>query len=852
MSDPAPSIKSSESATLDLEDGPLFRATITQLEGRTGALKANVKRILKAAMASLEAKRALLQADTEFVSVLRDISSVEPLFTHYLNDSWPKIHEQWERLEHSMQSLLLDPLEKLYQMDIKTAEHHRRQFEEESKDYYTNLGKYLKTKTEQDDGIQQKKKQHFDLVRFDYHSFLMDLHGGKKNQELLYHLFSYQQKQHAFYQTMAESLEPYKVGLDQLASLMADASREQNQVYKERHEKRKMLEGKLDESSSHPRTSLDQQQQQLPPVTQSPPFLLVMESDLDPSTAHDHPSTEDKFRGIRDLQQQDRELISGSGRRKEGFLFATSKPSKHSAFDKASGAAANWHKYWCVLSGGQLHEYSNWKGQLQTHIDPINLRFATAREARNTERRFCFEVITNQFRRIYQATSHEEMQSWIATINNAIESLLNGMGSSVDLSKPAMAAAAAAAAAATDDNGTLSSKRSRNHARSLSGALRNGLKRQSGDSLGIAAQDFLSSTIDTASTEQQQHQHQRFRWSTLSFGKSPSLHQQPFNNYAVTDAIPNTELLSKLKQDPSNGYCADCGDPNPEWCSLNLGILLCIECSGIHRSLGTHISKVRSLTLDSASYTPDIVSLLRALGNGRSNAIWESSLSATTSTTTTTTDSSSLEGNTTTGATSPKPDDTRNTKLKYIQAKYVERAFVQNTTDDPQALLFDAIDKDDIPAAMHAIALGADINACRKDEKNVIRIPMGTSDDDNDDEQHHWEKSLSLETAEYIVRYPIHFALLHGRVALDHDDREHLFPMAEMLLQNGADTGIVDPPTGYSISELVGIGDLIEDEAITYLNTKNAARGQSPISRSSMPPPPRRRHESNDADKLIV
>lgn len=565
MSDPAPSIKSSETATMDLEDGPLFRATITQLEGRTGALKANVKRILKAAMASLEAKRALLQADTEFVDVLRDISSVEPLFTHYLNDSWPKMHEQWERLEHSMQSLLLDPLEKLYQMDIKTAEQHRRQFEEESKEYYSNLGKYLKTKTEQDDGIQQKKKQHFDLVRFDYHSFLMDLHGGKKNQELLYHLFSYQQKQHAFYQTMAESLEPYKAGLDQLASLMADASREQNQVYKERHEKRKMLEGKLDESSCQQRTSLDQQQ----PLVQSPPSLLVVESDLDPSTAAAH--DQDKFRGIRDLQQQDRELINISGRRKEGFLFATSKPSKHSAFDKASGAAANWHKYWCVLSGGQLHEYSNWKGQLQTHIDPINLRFATAREARNTERRFCFEVITNQFRRVYQATSHEEMQSWIATINNAIESLLNGMGSSVELSKPAMEAAAAAATADAD-NGTLSSKRSRNHVRSLSGALRNGLKRQSGDSLGIAAQDFLSSSIDTSSTEH----HQRFRWSTLSFGKSPSLHQQPFNNYTVTDATPNTELLSKLKQDPSNGYCADCGDPNPEWCSLNLGILLCI------------------------------------------------------------------------------------------------------------------------------------------------------------------------------------------------------------------------------------------------------------------------------------
>lgn len=45
--------------------------------------------------------------------------------------------------------------------------------------------------------------------------------------------------------------------------------------------------------------------------------------------------------------------------------------------------------------------------------------------------------------------------------------------------------------------------------------------------------------------------------------------------------------------------CADCLTLGPEWCSLNLGVLLCSSCSGIHRSLGSHISKVRSLSLDS-------------------------------------------------------------------------------------------------------------------------------------------------------------------------------------------------------------------------------------------------------------
>jgi hypothetical protein len=56
--------------------------------------------------------------------------------------------------------------------------------------------------------------------------------------------------------------------------------------------------------------------------------------------------------------------------------------------------------------------------------------------------------------------------------------------------------------------------------------------------------------------------------------------------------------LDRLRAVPGNHVCADCGATEPDWASLNLGILLCIECSGVHRQLGVHISKVRSCTLD--------------------------------------------------------------------------------------------------------------------------------------------------------------------------------------------------------------------------------------------------------------
>lgn len=83
------------------------------------------------------------------------------------------------------------------------------------------------------------------------------------------------------------------------------------------------------------------------------------------------------------------------------------------------------------------------------------------------------------------------------------------------------------------------------------------------------------------------------------------------------------QLMSNIRtQVPGNNFCIDCDSPNPEWASLNLGVLMCIECSGIHRNMGSHISKVRSLTLD--EWPPSHLSVMLSIGNSLSNSVWES------------------------------------------------------------------------------------------------------------------------------------------------------------------------------------------------------------------------------------
>ncbi|XWS65508.1 hypothetical protein CRYUN_Cryun05aG0119100 [Craigia yunnanensis] len=83
--------------------------------------------------------------------------------------------------------------------------------------------------------------------------------------------------------------------------------------------------------------------------------------------------------------------------------------------------------------------------------------------------------------------------------------------------------------------------------------------------------------------------------------------------------------LQRLLNESGNGICADCGSPDPKWVSLSLGVFICIKCSGVHRSLGVHISKVLSVKLD--EWTDEQVdSLVNLGGNTVANNKYEAFL----------------------------------------------------------------------------------------------------------------------------------------------------------------------------------------------------------------------------------
>ncbi|PKA53901.1 ADP-ribosylation factor GTPase-activating protein AGD3 [Apostasia shenzhenica] len=176
------------------------------------------------------------------------------------------------------------------------------------------------------------------------------------------------------------------------------------------------------------------------------------------------------------------------------------------------------------------------------------------------------------------------------------------------------------------------------------------------------------------------------------------------------------DLLSRVC---GNGICIDCGAPGPDWASLNLGVLMCIECSGAHRNLGVHISKVRSLTLDVKAWEPSVINLFLSLGNTFANTVWEellhskSNMKYQTSSGSRNSDSKQLQ----TSISKPNHNDPLSVKEKFIKAKYAEKAFVRKPGSDPYNLfatrqMWEGVRANDKKAVYRLIvATNADVNA---------------------------------------------------------------------------------------------------------------------------------------------
>ncbi|KAL1565360.1 ADP-ribosylation factor GTPase-activating protein agd3 [Salvia divinorum] len=670
-----------------LDDSPMFRKQIQTLEESADSLGERCLKFCKGCRRYTEGLGEGYDGDIAFASALEtfggghnDPISVAfggPVMTKF-TIALREIGTYKEVLRSQVEHLLNDRLLQFVNLDLHDVKEARKRFDKASLLYDQAREKFLSLRkgTRSDVATVLEEELHharstFEQARFNLVTALSNVEAKKRFEFL-----------EAVSETMASHLRYFKQGYE-LLHQMEPYINQVSTYAKQSKERSNYEQAALNERMQEYKRQIDRESRWSSNGSKGSPkgdgIQAIGRSSHKMIEAVMQSAARGKVQTIRQgyLSKRSSNLRGDWKRRffvldSRGMLYyyrkRSSKPS-------GSGAQLSNQRNSSELGSGLLSRwlYSHYHGGVHDEKSvahhTVNLLTSTIKvDADQSDLRFCFRIISPTKNYTLQAESALDQMDWIEKITGVIASLLSSQ---------------------TPDRCLPVSPMGSGHHRSTS------------ESSSFESADFDHGAIEEYTSE---------RFNSLQIDRHVRNSQQQ------RTGVKTEKPIDVLRKVCGNDKCADCGASEPDWASLNLGVLVCIECSGVHRNLGVHISKVRSLTLDVKVWEPSVLNLFQSLGNTFANSIWEELLQSKGVFQVDLDPPGLYQTNKPQMLyfSKPSPTDSISTKEKFIHAKYADKMFVRKTMDhQPLAQqIWDAVRANDKKAVYGLIVHSElDINA---------------------------------------------------------------------------------------------------------------------------------------------
>ncbi|KAG7664017.1 AGE1 [[Candida] subhashii] len=501
----------------------------------------------------------------------------------------------------------------------------KKQFENDSKEYYSWLNKYLSNEKERPESKLLLKRKAFEMSKFDYLNHLSKTTNNQYVNVLWENLFKFIHLRYDVKNPRVLEFAKYKdkkQSQDLIGGNYKTYLHALLRFNSEKYKFRQMIEASTsnEELTTLIRYNTLNHKQMKPAkhvasddsITTTIDEFVITNENIDLIFSDSHPPSETVS------QTSDSEMT--------GILFTLGGQGKQ-----------GWHKEWVVLKKGQLTEYADWRKGKKPLNKPIEVALSSVKPITYDKRQFCFEILTSRgTKNVFQAINEDERTKWIKALYNAAQ-VVNTQRLDAVYSKNK----------ASGNQFKVTDKRK---------------------NLGRLITDLVEKPVIPGQSKDRSI-------SPVSITSRTTILEKDYFN--LVKSIPDSD----------NNKCVDCNSTESvEWISINTLSCFCVQCASCHRSIGSHITKIRSLKLD--KFENELEMLLSYTNNRYVNSF--------------------LEENMPPGE-KIQPDTVNEKRLSFIRNKYVLKKY-KSIIPDVNNLLIRSIQRINIHGVLKNILCGGDVN----------------------------------------------------------------------------------------------------------------------------------------------